>query len=61
VSIIRELKQSLGLRMVAVAAASLALPLAGGDGDWPVYLGDSGSRHYSALNQITRENVHQLV
>ena len=28
--------------------------------DWPVYLGDSGRRHYSDLDQITRENVSQL-
>ena len=27
------------------------------DPDWPVYLGDSGRRHYSALNQINRDNV----
>jgi hypothetical protein len=34
--------------------------MAGGDLDWPVYLGDAGSRQYSALNQITRENVDRL-
>jgi quinoprotein glucose dehydrogenase len=28
--------------------------------DWPVYLGDSGSSHYSALKQITPRNVHRL-
>ena len=28
--------------------------------DWPVYLGDSGRQHYSALDQINRENVGQL-
>lgn len=28
--------------------------------DWPVYLGDSGRQHYSALEQINRENVSQL-
>ena len=30
------------------------------DVDWPVYLGDSGRRHYSALDQINRDNVNQL-
>ncbi len=30
------------------------------DVDWPVYLGDSGRRHYSALDQITCDNVTQL-
>lgn len=30
------------------------------DPDWPVYLGDSGRRHYSALNQINRDNVRDL-
>ena len=28
--------------------------------DWPVYLGDSGRQHYSALEQINRSNVSQL-
>ena len=28
--------------------------------DWPVYLGDAGRRHYSALDQITRDNVSTL-
>jgi len=30
------------------------------DADWSVYLGDSGRRHYSHLDQINRENVHLL-
>ena len=30
------------------------------DSDWPVYLGDAGRRHYSALDQITRDNVSRL-
>ncbi len=30
------------------------------DTDWPVYLGDSGRRHYSELDQIDRDNVSQL-
>ncbi len=28
--------------------------------DWPVYLGDSGSTHYSTLDQITAANVGRL-
>ena len=30
------------------------------DRDWPVYLGDPSSSHYSELKQINRKNVHQL-
>lgn len=34
---------------------------AGGAGkDWPVYLGDSASSHYSELKQITKKNVASL-
>src|SRR5688572_1325444 len=32
----------------------------GSDRDWPVYLGDAASSHYSDLRQINRKNVHQL-
>ena len=28
--------------------------------NWSVYLGDSGRQHYSALDQINRDNVGQL-
>jgi quinoprotein glucose dehydrogenase len=54
------LRQSLELGAATVVAFGLVLPVAGGDRDWPVYLGDPGSRHYSALSQITRENVDRL-
>ena len=30
------------------------------DADWPTYLGDNGRQHYSALDQIDRDNVRQL-
>ncbi len=30
------------------------------DTDWSVYLGDSGRRHYSRLEQINRDNVSEL-
>ncbi len=36
------------------------LQLTGADPNWPVYLGDSGSRQYSSLDQITPHNVRQL-
>ncbi len=29
-------------------------------GDWATYLGDNARRHYSDLDQITRDNVHRL-
>ncbi|MCH7749671.1 MAG: PQQ-binding-like beta-propeller repeat protein [Acidobacteria bacterium] len=46
----------------ALLAASLlgACTLAERNADWPVYLGDAGRRHYSTLDQITRDNVRQL-
>ena len=28
--------------------------------DWPTYLGDKGVRHYSLLDQMTKENVGNL-
>ena len=30
------------------------------DADWPTYLGDAGRRHYSELDQVTRDNVADL-
>ena len=44
---------------LAVSLLSACAP-AETDGDWPVYLGDAGRRHYSALDQITRDNVSRL-
>ena len=46
----------------ALLAASLlgACTSAERNADWPVYLGDAGRRHYSTLDQITRDNVRQL-
>ena len=45
-----------------ILAASLlsACAPAETDSDWPVYLGDAGRRHYSELDQVTRDNVSQL-
>ena len=45
--------------ILAVSLLSACAP-AEPDGDWPVYLGDAGRRHYSALDQITRDNVSRL-
>ena len=43
-----------------ILAASLLGACTPADTDWPVYLGDAGRRHYSELDQITRDNVTQL-
>lgn len=42
--------------------ALLLLPAAGDaqEADWRTYLGDAGRRHYSPLDEITRDNVHRL-
>jgi len=45
---------------VALAAALPASACGLADEDWPVYLGDSGRRHYSPLTEINRDNVSQL-
>ena len=45
--------------ILAVSLLSACAP-AETDSDWPVYLGDAGRRHYSALDQITRDNVSRL-
>jgi len=37
-----------------------ATVLSAAGNDWPVYLGDYGSSHYSTLDQITTSNVQQL-
>ena len=52
---------AVGLLAFVLAALALAAPDAGAqDTDWPVYLGDAGRSHYSALDQIDRGNVHEL-
>jgi quinoprotein glucose dehydrogenase len=44
-----------------VPMALLALLRAGGAAkDWPVYGGDAGGKRFSALRQITRDNVNTL-
>jgi quinoprotein glucose dehydrogenase len=52
----------LGLESVLLAAAVL-VPIAklqAADGDWPVYLGDKASTHFSTLKQIIKNNVQRL-
>jgi quinoprotein glucose dehydrogenase len=36
------------------------LPVMGAESDWSAYLGDKAATHFSALRQITPENVHKL-
>lgn len=41
-------------------AVWLRVPGRAADRDWPVYLGDAASTHYSTLRQIDTRNVHRL-
>ncbi|MBA5872398.1 MAG: PQQ-binding-like beta-propeller repeat protein, partial [Nitrospira sp. CR2.1] len=43
-----------------LALFAIPLALAAQNVDWPVYLGDKATSHYSALTQITKQNVTQL-
>jgi len=45
---------------LAVAWTLSSATLFAADQNWPVYLGDAGSTHYSTLKQITRRNVQRL-
>lgn len=54
-------------RLILISAGLITLLCSGcrnaGSGkhnDWPVYLGDESSSHYTALDQINRNNVGQL-
>jgi quinoprotein glucose dehydrogenase len=48
-----------GWPLIAALLVSLSR-LEAGDGDWPAYLGDKASTHFSALKQINRKNVQRL-
>ena len=48
------------LTLSLLAAAACHQPANDNPGDWPVYLGDAGASHYSALTQISRDNVDRL-
>ncbi len=45
---------------LTVALTMAALTAGAADVDWPVYLGDKASSHFSALKQIHRRNVSRL-
>ena len=45
--------------LLLLLSMAVAVPAAQ-EVDWETYLGDHGRRHYSALDEITRDNVHQL-
>ena len=49
---------SLPQKVFAVLLCSICLNAA--DVDWPVYLGDAASSHFSQLKQITPRNVKNL-
>jgi len=48
------------LRSAGWALLSCVLPLHAADQEWPAYLGDKASTHYSPLRQITPRNVARL-
>ena len=50
----------LTLSLVLLVPAACHRSLDDDPGDWPVYLGDAGASHYSALTQINRDNVNRL-
>ena len=51
----------LELLLLCVAAVlGPAARLDAADRDWPVYLGDKASTHFSTLEQINRNNVQRL-
>ncbi len=46
--------------VVAFLTAGFAASIFSADENWPVYLGDAASSHYSELKQINRRNVQRL-
>ena len=51
---------ALGHGVLLTALLILTPTIRAADLDWPVYLGDKASTHFSALTQINRRNVHRL-
>ncbi|HEV2391224.1 MAG TPA: PQQ-binding-like beta-propeller repeat protein [Verrucomicrobiae bacterium] len=51
---------ALGCSLWALNSFLCGLAAAPAERNWPVYLGDRGSTHYSLLKQITPRNVRQL-
>jgi quinoprotein glucose dehydrogenase len=48
------------MRIALVAVFGCCRVASAADADWPVYLGDKASSHYSTLRQITPKNVGKL-
>jgi len=55
-----DLRTSVSFLLLAAALLGPVAGLQAADGDWPVYLGDKASTHFSTLKQINRNNVQQL-
>jgi len=49
-----------GILVVSLLGLSQAWGVWAADRDWPHYLGDAGSSHYSSLSEISRGNVQRL-
>lgn len=47
-------------KYLAAALLGVAAAAAAAEGDWPVYLGDKASSHYSKLAEINTTNAHRL-
>ncbi len=54
------LKSAALLTLALLILSACHRPTNENPGDWPVYLGDAGASHYSALTQIDRDNVDRL-
>ena len=48
------------LKLTSALLLALLVIASAADEDWPAYLGDSASSHYSELKQINHKNVQQL-
>ena len=48
------------LPALALAVSTAVSAFAAAGRNWPAYLGDKSASHYSALSQITPENVAKL-
>ena len=53
-------KTSSRMTVFLTCVLGAAVGLSAADGDWPVYLGDKASSHFSTLTQINRKNVRRL-
>ncbi|MYH28811.1 MAG: PQQ-binding-like beta-propeller repeat protein [Acidobacteria bacterium] len=53
-------RAALTCRLLLLALLLLPAAAEAQEADWRTYLGDPGRRHYSPLDDITRDNVHRL-